>query len=266
MSKWRPIPTGCLYVIPDVHGQLSELKLIFNRILPLRKSEGIIDRVVMLGDYIDRRPDGPEVIDFLIGAKKKYKDQLILLTGNHELMLLDAIELMKNSHRYMLWMNNGGEQTLSRYLERIGEPMDNPYLFPRHRIKDIIPKEHIEFYQNLAPYYEIDNYVFVHGGYNIGVPIQKHSKEELTWNRTLFEEIKTGKIEKIWDRTIVTGHNGSTGQPFITNKFMMLDISIADKLLVVELNSMEAFIAAKKKKRLISVALSESLIFKQSDS
>jgi serine/threonine protein phosphatase 1 len=265
MSKWRPVSTDCLYVIPDIHGQYQQLRLICNRVLPLRKTDGVKDKLVLLGDYIDRRPGGPEVVDFLIAEKKKHKDQLVLLAGNHELMLLDAIEPGLHSRRYDLWMNNGGEQTLSRYLERAGEPMDNPRKFPRFRIKDIIPKEHLEFYRSLEAYHETENYVFVHGGYDPTLPVSNFSKNELSWDRTLFDYVRrsinsppwTDAYPMDWKKTIVTGHNGVTGEPFITEKFMMLDISIASRLLIVELNSMQAFMAQKNKKRLVEKKITD---------
>ena len=56
MSKWRP-SKECIYVIPDVHGMYNELELILSRILPLRKTDGVKDKIVFLGDYVDRRVD-----------------------------------------------------------------------------------------------------------------------------------------------------------------------------------------------------------------
>lgn len=263
MSKWRPLPTDCLYVIPDVHGMHRQLRLICNRILPLRKTDGVKDTLVMLGDYIDRRTGGPEVVDFLIEAKKKYKDQLVLLAGNHELMLLDAINPSLNSAKYNLWMNNGGEETLIRYLERAGESIDNPRQFPRFRVKDLIPKEHLDFYNSLEKCYETDSYVFVHGGCDPTIDASKHSKEELAWDRSLFEYVKkalktppwSDAYPMDWKKTIVTGHNGATGAPVITQNFMMLDIAIANKLLVLELNSMQAFYAEVGKQRLVEYSI-----------
>lgn len=260
MSKWRPAARDCLYVIGDIHGQLNQLRLISKRIFPLRKSDGGKDRLVILGDYIDRLPESHLVVDFLIAAKKKYKNQLILLRGNHEQMLLDAINTSKDSSKYMQWMRNGGEQTLLGYLNRAGEDITNPYEVPRFRVADYIPKEHIEFFKSLPFYYETDNYIFVHAGCDPTTPMINQSTGEMIWDRELFQivikECVIPKIEPDWDKTLITGHNGNkAGQPLITKKFMMLDCSYAQKLLVVELNSMEAFEARKDKDRLVKVKL-----------
>lgn len=255
MSKWRPVPLNCLYVIPDVHGQLKQLKLILKRILPLRKSDGGKDRLVMLGDYIDRRPDSHLVIDLLIEAKKRYGDQLILLKGNHEEMIEDAMRPSRHSDDWRFWMKNGGDQTLSGYLERAGTPMDNPYEMQRQRIVDLVPQSHKDFFKSLQPYYETDNHIFVHAGCDPTRPIGEQTKEDwLLWDRKLFELVRQRTIVPTWSKTIVTGHSGHrTRKPLVTDKFMMLDTSIRSELLVVEVNSMKAFIARRNKDRLVKV-------------
>ncbi len=52
MSKWRAIDLNCIYVISSVCGSIGPLRLICNRILPLRKSDGGFDQLIMLGNYI----------------------------------------------------------------------------------------------------------------------------------------------------------------------------------------------------------------------
>jgi serine/threonine protein phosphatase 1 len=256
-SKWRPSPLNCLYVIPDIHGQLDQLKCICKSILPLRKSDGGKDKLVLLGDYIDRGPKTPELIDFLIEAKKKYKDNLILLSGNHEQMLLDAIKPSPTSNKYIFWMNNGGIQTLSSYLDRANQHLDNPFELVRSRVKDFIPKEHIDFFNSLLPYYETEDYIFVHAGCDPTAPLNKQPLEELVWDNGLFNLVKAQSGQNLpWEKTVVTGHHGlPSGEPYISEKFMMLDCSYGKKLLCVELNSMEAFVAGRNKLALVKYDL-----------
>ena len=92
MSKWRPSKNSCLYVIPDIHGAYSLLEKILKRILPLRKSGGVQDKIVFLGDFIDRHVDSHLVLDRLIELKKKYGDNVICLWVNHELKFLEGME------------------------------------------------------------------------------------------------------------------------------------------------------------------------------
>ena len=96
MSKWRPSNLNCLYVIPDIHGAYSLLEKILKRILPLRKSDGGQDKIIFLGDYIDRHVDSHKVLDRIIELKEKYGDSVICLCGNHELMFLEGLGYIRH--------------------------------------------------------------------------------------------------------------------------------------------------------------------------
>lgn len=270
MSKWRPSDKNCLYVIPDIHGSIDLLDQILSRILPLRKSDGGQDRLVFLGDYIDRHQDSHKVLDKLIELKKEYGNQVICLKGNHEELFLRTmnVDLSKNltlasiTTNYKIWINNGGDATLIGYFERAGMEATNPLNFDRHRIIDIVPKEHIKFLQEeLVNYWEFDHYLFVHAGCNPTERISSHDPEVLLWDRSLYSFCKRSvnfKEPLEWEKTIVTGHNVSDGKPFIHEKFMMLDCGSPRQLLVVELQSMQAFMASPNQERLVAYELKEA--------
>lgn len=275
MSKWRPknhnnlSSLNCIYTIPDIHGNLSLLQLICDRILPLRKSDGGKDKLIFLGDYIDRHVDSHKVLDFLIELEKKYEDQVVFLMGNHELMVLEAFNLrdgiessfQNQRTQYNMWVNNGGFDTIAGYMDRSGIS-ENILTFPKNRVLDLIPKEHISFLQRLKKCYELDDYVFVHGGLD---PLESPTSQDinvLVWDRSLvkfvLQSIKDGQPLP-WEKVVVTGHNVlSNKQPVITDKFMMLDCGSPKKLLVVELRSNEAYIAYNGNNRLVKYNLIEN--------
>ena len=256
MSKWRPSKEECIYVIPDIHGNVQLLDLILDRILPLRKN----DQIVFLGDYIDRHMDSPDVVDRIIELKKDYPGKINCLLGNHEDMLLKAMNMSNHElqlhqlfHYHKMWLNNGGIATLVGYFKR-SDIDENPLTFPRFRISSIIPKEHIQFYKELVPYYKYGKYIFVHGGMNPLETVEKHDQEILLWDRSLKDIVLAAidrELELPWEDTIVTGHNYFPGAPIVHDKFMMLDCGSPSKLLVVELNSMEAFMANPQFNRLV---------------
>jgi serine/threonine protein phosphatase 1 len=267
MSKWRPTELNCIYVISDIHGMAKELELILNRILPLRKSDGGKDLLIFLGDYIDRRFYSSQVLDIIIDTKNKYPEQVVCLRGNHESMLLDAIDINNDSNKYLLWMKNGGEETLMGYLYNMNSEVTNPYLIDRNRLTSYIPMEHIDFIMSLPVYYEMDDFIFVHGGID---PFEDPSKQDhkvLMWDRSLYETCKNKLHGRMpWNKTIVTGHNGyPEGELLIKDKFMMLDRNIMDELLIVELNSMQSMVAKLGKKRLVKFDL-KPYTFKPLDS
>lgn len=270
MSRWRPTESGCLYVIPDIQGALGLLEKICARILPLRKSDGIKDKLVFLGDFIDRHVDSPKVLDFLIELKKKYKDQVVFVKGNHENIFLSMMNLEPRktltlqglSSWHKMWIENGGMETLQGYLDRADITDTSPLSFPRFRIADIVPKEHIEFLQNdLVNYYKHEHYIFIHGGLDPSIPVDKQEPDVLWWDRSLMRyvlnSINFGTTNMDWEGTIITGHNGPT--PIVHEKYMMLDVGSPRQLLVVELNSMEAFIAYPNKSRLVKYELKETV-------
>lgn len=265
MSKFRPIPTDCIYVIPDIHGRSDELQLILDRIIPLRNNINAKDKLIFLGDYIDRGNNSPKVLDILIDLHKKYRDQVVFLKGNHESLLLMSVgrdppyvDPFKPSP-YSVWFKNGGDQTILQYANLAGLDIKNAGTLSQDRAISIINSEHINFlYKETILYHEIDQYVFVHAGCDPFKPLNEQDSEVLMWDRSLFEFVKRmhlNKTELPWDKTIITGHN-YTG-PYIdqNGKFMMLDCSTRKKLLLLELNSMTGFYAGFGKKRLVKAKL-----------
>ena len=237
----------------------DELELILNRILPLRKTGGCFDTLVFLGDYIDRRIDSHKVIDLLIKTKEESPNQVITLLGNHELMFLEAIQPDTSALSYNRWMSNGGEETFIGYLQRSNSEVENPYLIQRNSIKRFIPNKHIEFIESLYVYYETDEYIFVHGGCDPFIPLKDQDPNVLLWDRSVYNRMcnmAENNWKCPWNKTIVTGHNGDPGgKPFIYDKFMMLDGSLAEKVYVWELHSMTGFSARRNNKRLVKESI-----------
>jgi len=284
MSKWRPAELNCLYVIPDIHGQVSLLNKVLKRILPLRKSDGGQDQLIFLGDYVDRHADSHLVLDKIIELKKKYPTQVQCIRGNHESMMQENCKSGNDpvlNDIFRVWLNNGGSLTLIGYMDRVGKA-SNPFLLPRNRVKDYVPKEHIEFLENdLIDYYCYKDFIFVHGGMNPNIALEAHSIDTLHWDRSLvrnilkhigyakspglirrhgIEEQKEPEFVIDWEKTIITGHNGGVtgGKPIIADRYMMLDAGAPKRLLVAELNSMEAFMAYPDKDRLVKYPLNET--------
>jgi serine/threonine protein phosphatase 1 len=237
----------------------DQLCLILNRILPLRKSDGAKDILVCLGDYIDRRKDSHKVVDLLMEVRDTFPGQVFLVQGNHERMLLDAAKPSLESSKFLFWMRNGGEQTIFGYLDRAGQPMDNPYTIPRIRLMTFVPNNHIAFFNSLLPFYETDEFIFVHGGCNPQLPLKEQEVEEMVFDMSLWNYVQNRPDPLPWEKKIVTGHNGRFGAqtPLIRDKFLMLDTSAYDKLMVTELRSMKACSVKVGKKRLFELDFSK---------
>ena len=64
--------------VGDTHGDWEASKKIINDYLSLN------NKIVFLGDYVDRGEKSKENLDFLLEIKTKYPNQIYLLQGNHE--------------------------------------------------------------------------------------------------------------------------------------------------------------------------------------
>ena len=68
-----------LYAIGDIHGRLDLLEELLDK-LPLERE----DRLVFLGDYVDRGMFGVETTIYLLAFKINFPKCFWMLRGNHE--------------------------------------------------------------------------------------------------------------------------------------------------------------------------------------
>ena len=115
LGRWRkrsgPEEHNQLFVIGDVHGQAQALAGALDAIASVPRAADR-RRLVFLGDLIDRGPHSLEAIKLAMSAADRAgADELVLLPGNHELMLLDALE---HPMKFMGdWLDNGGETLIA---------------------------------------------------------------------------------------------------------------------------------------------------------
>ena len=161
------------FVIGDIHGCADELRCLIDR-LPLARG----DRLVFLGDYIDRGPDSRGVVSFLLDLKKQLSAvELIFLKGNHEDMLLSFLEI-GGAHGDM-FLINGGKATMASY----GLNPNSPSAIDAHRV---IPGDHLEFYRHLQNYFLMEPFLCVHAGIDPAKTFAEQTEEELFWIRNKF--------------------------------------------------------------------------------
>lgn len=251
MRAWRP-SHRCIYVIPEIHGAIDELQIILSRILPLRFHNDEHDRVILLGDYIDKGANSANVIQFLIDAQQEYGINFICLKGNHEQLLLDIFDSeYEADSKYRKWMLQGGISTIDSYIKMAGLRTD-PIALPRTRFLDIVPISHQLFLRAMPSYLISDGYVFFHGGIDIFDDPTNSSDECYLFDRNASKTIqyqvrnKERPLQEI-PYTFVGSHNDKEKLPFVYSKYLMLGGGAPSKLILFELNSMKcAMIKAGK--------------------
>jgi serine/threonine protein phosphatase 1 len=158
-----------IYAIGDIHGCFAKLQQLI-KILAIDQQ---YDTLVFIGDYIDRGSSVKEVVDYVIGLKNESKN-VVCLRGNHEQMFLRYLEGSDEE----MYLYNGGTATLSSYgISRSSMPQAR---------KASIPPDHLFFFHSLLPYYETEDYIFVHAGLIPGLKPGEQNIHDLLWVRQEF--------------------------------------------------------------------------------
>lgn len=84
----------------DVHGRVDVLR----NALEAEGFDPAQDRLVGLGDWLDRGPDTTEIADFI----EEMGDALVFVIGNHEQMLADAVRRRNGRISPLDFIRNGG--------------------------------------------------------------------------------------------------------------------------------------------------------------
>jgi serine/threonine protein phosphatase 1 len=185
-----------IIAIGDIHGCSQALSALLDAIKP---QPG--DTIVTLGDYVDRGPDSPGVIELLIQLKQRCR--LVPILGNHDQMLL---EVVRGELDLKLWSGCGGDATLKAY----GYEGDF----------GVIPATHLEFLEQCVDYFETDTHFFVHANYDAAVPLDAQSEIALRW-RKLTEEIP---LPHVSGRIAIVGHTPNhSGEIFDTGHLQCID-------------------------------------------
>lgn len=151
-------------VVGDIHGCCKELKQLISELIECKKYNPKKDRLIFLGDYIDRGDDPRGVIRYIRRLQEKY-DNVIALMGNHEDMMIKY----SNGDKYSGWEYNGYEKTLWSYAEHKKELADD-----------------YKWMKNLPLYFEDEHRIYVHAGIEPGVPMENQKRETLLWVRDNF--------------------------------------------------------------------------------
>ncbi len=160
------------YVVGDIHGCLAELTRLLEA-LPLKAE----DKLIFLGDYVDRGPDSKEVVSYLLDLQDRANHEMIFLKGNHEDMLMAYLGL-QGKHGDM-FLFNGGWATLASY-GITGRNSDPKALL------SMMPDSHLEFFKRLNIYHIIEPFLCVHGGIHPKKALEEQIEDEMLWIRDEF--------------------------------------------------------------------------------
>ena len=147
------------FVIGDIHGAHKALLQCLER----SGFDYEKDQLISLGDVADGWSQIPEVFEEL----RKVKD-LIYVMGNHDDWLRQWLKFGAIDSN---WLKNGGQTSIDAY--EVYRPYD-------------IRHVHEKFLDKSVFYYEMDNMLFVHGGYDWHIPIHENYAHDIMWDRHMW--------------------------------------------------------------------------------
>lgn len=180
-------------VIGDLHGCDQECSALLQKL----SFDPAADQLILLGDLFDRGPDSYAVFCRVQALKAQMGDRLVLLQGNHEMMLFDH-----HSLRCRLLWRMVGKGAAERSFRKHGASLADAAAW---------------LYQNTVPYYSGDDFQCAHAG----------AKEERLWCNdlhTLMMSHFLTRKNRYSGKLLLTGHihlrhptwfdgSGGAGQP-----------------------------------------------------
>jgi serine/threonine protein phosphatase 1 len=177
-----------VWAVGDIHGHLGTFRALVHRL-----KLGNEDRIICLGDMIDRGPDSAGLIEFI-----RSDPRIICLKGNHELMALSSLENDGGIELWQPWLARGGRSTWGSYIVRAEGDL---YEAKRQLADDLM------WMDNLPNHIVLDSLRLVHAGYDPRMPLDSQGDKELLWIRKRFYEHEYA-IDP--DRTVIFGHSTTT--------------------------------------------------------
>lgn len=173
--------------VGDIHGCIDE----FNELLRKLQYDPKTDRLILLGDLVDRGPDSQAVLQRAINLN------LECVMGNHE-------------HKFVKWFRSQGSKV---------------DVYDRKDYYTKLTDQQINYIINMPTYIELDDVIAVHAGLKPGVLLSEQRKDDLMYlrytdDKRKFISLKTiNKIGKeaagakywteFWHgpKSVVYGHN-----------------------------------------------------------
>ncbi len=222
-----------LFAIGDIHGNLRELNGLVRQLL----DDGMVparDTVVFLGDVVDSGPDAKGVVDQLMAWQREHPHWVFLM-GNHDAMMVDALDHEDDRARLSLWLTQGGHETWLSYLASWGDRAGNERT--PHRLLEVVPVAHREWLRGLKLFHETERYIFVHAGLRPPLPPGKNTRHDLLWIREPFI-----LSEHDWGKRVIFAHTPVREPLVLPNKIGIDTLPrTTGKLCAVELDPRDRF-------------------------
>ena len=197
------------YAIGDIHGcsaLLAELLILIEEDVAAR--EPMLNRLVILGDFIDRGPDSAEIIELFMSLDGR--SNVVILKGNHEATMADALD--GDASAMEAWLDHGGGKTLESYGLFLSANDTWDFRAVINAAREAVPAPVMNWLRSRPCSLASGEYFFVHAGVRPGIPLAKQSDDDLLWIRDEFTS-----TDDSYGAVVVHGHtiyeNGVSFRP-----------------------------------------------------
>jgi serine/threonine protein phosphatase 1 len=193
-----------VYAIGDIHGCRDKLIALHGWIAADLAARPVRSAVLVhLGDYIDQGPDSAGVLVMLSAAEPIAGLRVVNLLGDHERMLLDALDGDRAAATDWLWA--GGREALASW----GLSPD----LPREAWQAALPAAQVAWLRGLVLSHQEGDYLFVHAGIRPGIALTEQSRDDLTTMRQPFLS-----TERAFGAVVVHGHSAGPSVVIAANR------------------------------------------------
>lgn len=213
------------YVISDIHGNLTAFKKLLETVNFKYTGE---DKLYLLGDYVDWGPQPLESLLFVMELTKKYPNLIFPLLGNHDLMFIEQLDLLKKDSDdiYINWLyNNGGFVTFNQYLNLSNEQKQEVEEFlrslPFRGECEVNNKKYL-----LAHACPVDEFIYDNSlSEKENTDIYEDKRQTATWNRITR---KVNSVIKWYDKegiyeNFICGHTITENLDFDKDHFVIIN-------------------------------------------
>jgi serine/threonine protein phosphatase 1 len=141
--------------------------------------------------------------------------ETIFLKGNHEAILL---EVLKHPETIQTWNRFGGSSTLASYGLTPSLKSDHARQVElAMAFADVIPRDHLQFLEQLKSAFSFGDFLFVHAGLRPGIPLELQKEEDMLWIREEFLD-----SDEDFGKFVVHGHT-PVREPDVRNNRINID-------------------------------------------
>lgn len=180
-----------LFIVSDIHGMYPQFEEMLD-------NWNDSDKLVILGDMIDRGAYSHQVVQKVMSLQEKYgADHVIVLKGNHEDMLSYFLDGLMDPD---IFLKHGGRECLQSFLGDFDET--NLTEVRKTFIKNF--SEELAFLRNARSYYTFGHLLITHAGFDSEYKDWLQTKpENFLWTRKHYEKPNVTGLVNVFGHTPV---------------------------------------------------------------